>query len=97
MSGIEISEEITMDQLEAMSGGELLRQEVFSLCKLNCIFCKVYFFYQEVVDCDLNIWLLLAVWFVLSGSLILSYNKVNQLPFKKSEKNTQRGIFTLLL
>ncbi|XP_060572351.1 THO complex subunit 2-like isoform X2 [Ruditapes philippinarum] len=27
MSGIEISEEITMDQLEAMSGGELLRQE----------------------------------------------------------------------
>lgn len=28
MSGIEISEETTMDQLEAMSGGELLRQEV---------------------------------------------------------------------
>ena len=31
MAGIEISEEITEDQLEAMSGGELLKQEVF-LC-----------------------------------------------------------------
>ena len=29
MAGIEISEEITEDQLEAMSGGELLKQEVF--------------------------------------------------------------------
>ena len=28
MAGIEISEEITEDQLEAMSGGELLKQEV---------------------------------------------------------------------
>ena len=28
MAGIEISEEITNDQLEAMTGGELLRQEV---------------------------------------------------------------------
>ena len=28
MAGVEISEEITNDQLEAMSGGELLRQEV---------------------------------------------------------------------
>lgn len=28
MAGIEISEEITDDQLNAMSGGELLRQEV---------------------------------------------------------------------
>lgn len=28
MAGIEISEEITDDQLEAMSGGELLKQEV---------------------------------------------------------------------
>jgi len=34
MSGIEVSEEITMDQLEAMSGGELLRQEV-SKCRIN--------------------------------------------------------------
>ena len=31
MAGIEISEEITEDQLEAMSGGELLKQEVL-LC-----------------------------------------------------------------
>ena len=28
MAGIEISEEVTDDQLEAMGGGELLRQEV---------------------------------------------------------------------
>lgn len=28
MAGVEMSEEITNDQLEAMSGGELLRQEV---------------------------------------------------------------------
>ena len=28
MAGIEVSEEITNDQLEAMSGGELLRAEV---------------------------------------------------------------------
>ena len=31
MAGIEISEEITEDQLEAMSGGELLKQEVLVL------------------------------------------------------------------
>ena len=30
MAGIEISEEITEDQLDAMSGGELLKQEVNS-------------------------------------------------------------------
>lgn len=28
MTGVEASEEMTMDQLEAMSGGELLRNEV---------------------------------------------------------------------
>jgi hypothetical protein len=28
MSGIEISEEVTMDQIEALSGGEMLRAEV---------------------------------------------------------------------
>ena len=28
MVGIEVSEEITNDQIEAMTGGELLRQEV---------------------------------------------------------------------
>ena len=28
MAGVEVSEEITLDQLEAMGGGELLRQEV---------------------------------------------------------------------
>lgn len=28
MTGIEVSEEVTPEQLEAMSGGELLRQEV---------------------------------------------------------------------
>ena len=35
MAGIEISEEITDDQLDAMSGGELLRQEemrILSFC-----------------------------------------------------------------
>jgi len=32
MAGIEVSEEMTSDQLLAMSGGELLRQEVFTLC-----------------------------------------------------------------
>ena len=35
MAGIEISEEITDDQLDAMSGGELLRQEV----RRNLSFC----------------------------------------------------------
>lgn len=30
MTGVEASEEITMEQLEAMSGGELLRNEVSS-------------------------------------------------------------------
>lgn len=30
MAGIEVSEEVTNDQLDAMSGGELLRQEVSS-------------------------------------------------------------------
>lgn len=30
MTGVEASEEMTMEQLEAMSGGELLRNEVCS-------------------------------------------------------------------
>lgn len=35
MSGIEISEEVTAAQLEALSGGELLRAEV-NTCVINC-------------------------------------------------------------
>lgn len=31
MAGIEVSEEITEDQLQAMSGGDLLKQEVHSV------------------------------------------------------------------
>ena len=34
MAGIEISEELTDDQLEAMAGGELVRQEV---CLMRCL------------------------------------------------------------
>ena len=37
MAGIEISEEITEDQLEAMSGGELLKQEVSLPLKISLI------------------------------------------------------------
>ena len=35
MSGIEISEEVTAAQLEALSGGELLRAEVIKQIKLR--------------------------------------------------------------
>ena len=41
MSGIEISEEVTAAQLEALSGGELLRAEVIkeiNLCLLKLIY-----------------------------------------------------------
>ena len=38
MAGIEISEEITNDQLDAMNGGELLRQEV----------CLIYYVFSLV-------------------------------------------------
>lgn len=36
MSGIEISEEITKEQLEALSGGEILKAEVvLTLCSIK--------------------------------------------------------------
>ena len=37
MSGIEVSEEATADQLESLNGGELLRQEVISTYNLLLI------------------------------------------------------------
>lgn len=40
MAGIEISEEITDDQLDAMSGGELLRQEVRQALRCLVILIK---------------------------------------------------------
>ena len=36
MSGIEISEEITNDQLEALSGGEVIKAEVEDYVKIKC-------------------------------------------------------------
>ena len=45
MAGIEISEEITSDQLEAMSGGELLKQEVrhsLYLQTISPVICSMY-------------------------------------------------------
>lgn len=43
MAGIEVSEEMTNDQLLAMCGGELLRQEVGkSLCKRFCTVAQCF-------------------------------------------------------
>lgn len=43
MAGIEVSEEITDDQLESLSGGELLRQEVGHLFIASHCFLVAYF------------------------------------------------------
>jgi hypothetical protein len=56
MAGIEISEEITDDQLDAMSGGELLRQEVvhyFVTLKYTCITSNCFpynHWYELLID-----------------------------------------------
>lgn len=43
MTGVEASEEMTMEQIEAMSGGELLRNEVRNLpsLKIRGLFLKM--------------------------------------------------------
>ena len=44
MAGVEVSEEVTEDQLEAMTGGELLKQEVNDgpFLKESCLIIDVY-------------------------------------------------------
>lgn len=41
MAGIEITEEMTMEQLEAMTGGEQLKAEVRVKCNNNLCFSSV--------------------------------------------------------
>ena len=42
MSGIEISEEITKEQLEALSGGEILKAEVLNVNFICCFATNLF-------------------------------------------------------
>lgn len=48
MAGIEAAEEMTSDQLDAMAGGDLLKNEVISLIYLITLYINIY--YKDVLQ-----------------------------------------------